>query len=144
MTEGSTAGSIRRYVSQPCVAPPFSIPETRHADIIVTDLPTSTKKSLLRFGIQNTPVRNLVTTGLYFTKNSYFSHNCQLHTFFWVSTPCLAIRVHAEWIIQHEIKDQNAIVNFVPLLGPPSWLFSGALFSRETYASLLDLVNLYD
>ena len=34
-------------------------------------LPTTTKKSyLLRFGIQNTPVRNFVTTGLYFTENS--------------------------------------------------------------------------
>ena len=107
------------------------------------DLPTTTKKSyLLQSGIQNTSVWNLVTTGLYFTKNSYFSHNCQLHTFFWVSTPCLAIRVHSEQIFQHEIKDHNAIVNFVPLLGPPSWLFSGALFSCETYASLL--VNLYN
>ena len=110
------------------------------------DLPTTTKKSyLLGFGIQNTPVRNLVTTGLYFTKKSYFSYYCQLHTFFnfiELSTPCLAIRVHSEQIFQHEIKDQNAIVNFVPVLGPPSWLFSGALFSRETYASLL--VNLYD
>ena len=48
-----------------------------------TDLPTTTTKSyLLRFGNQNTPVGNLVTTGLYLTKNSYFSHNCQLHTFF--------------------------------------------------------------
>ena len=103
----------------------------------LSDLPTTTKKILFttiwyskyastKFG-DNRP--------LFYEK---LSHNCQLHIgLFSFEFPCLAIRVHSERIFQHEIKDHNAIVNFVLLLGPPSWMFSGALFSRETYANLL-------